>query len=89
MAQKILAIKEGFFLDGGLHLAYPERPMVYLPDNYEPPAVVVRSIKAGTLIDVNRNVLDYGDEPKKEAPKKEAPAPEGEEAEEKVTKKKK
>lgn len=58
MAKKVLRLAPGhnFFLSGGLHL-HPYQREVVLPDDYVPPKEVRVAIKAGTLIDVNGNVL--------------------------------
>lgn len=80
MAEKVLRLhpSRGFFLEAGLHLANPEKPVVILHEAYEAPKKVLRAIKSGVLIDVNQNILVEGDkveEPKApekpEAPKQE------------------
>ncbi len=41
----------------GIHLHNPMHPYVVLPESYEVTPNVIRAIKYGTLIDVNKNVL--------------------------------
>lgn len=69
MAEKVLRLHPSrvFFLDAGLHLANPEKPVVILPESYEAPDKVLIAIKSGTLIDVNNNIA-VKEEVKEEAP---------------------
>lgn len=80
MAEKRLHLhpSQGFFLSAGLHLVNPERPSIVLPEGYVAPDIVVRAIKSGILIDINRNILTEDGKPS--TSKSQASGPKQEEA---------
>jgi hypothetical protein len=68
LAEKVLRLhrSRGFFLEAGLHLVNPEKPVVILPEDYEAPNKVKHAIKSGVLIDVNQNILVEAQEQEQE-----------------------
>lgn len=59
MAEKQLRLhpSRGFFLAEGFHLVNPEKPVANLPENYVASPAILRAIKSGVLIDMNKNIL--------------------------------
>ena len=105
MADKILRLApgRGFFFAKGIHLAFPEKMQVRLPDNYVANDEVLQGIRTGAILDVNKNIAEapkaqekkaeakkeeVKEETKVEAPAEEAPAEVVEEPKGRATKKK-